>query len=255
MTHPDRRIARPGDRDAEPTSPTNEVPSVLRSHPVKPTTIAVAVLLALTACDTGDGTTLKAPSTPTTLAPIDTSPLESVAIEPADTPAPQLPAPDPVDAPAVAPTGSFQLFAPWADGGPIDSRYSCDGSNVSPSFSWADVPDGTAELAVAFVDETNLSNGQPFIHWIMAGIDASQNTTSIGEGQVPVGATQALNFFGDIAFAGPCPNPGETNTYRLTLFALNQQLEVADGTPATELLDLINTVAVGTTSVTGTHTR
>lgn len=216
---------------------------------------AAVALLALAACDTGDGTTLKEPSVPTTIAPIDTTPLASVAIDPAVTAAPQLPAPDPVDAPAVEPTGSFQLFAPWADGGPIDTRYSCDGSNVSPSFSWADVPEGTAELAVAFVDETNLSNGQPYIHWIMTGIDASTNTTSVAEGQVPIGATQALNFFGDIAYAGPCPNPGETNSYRLTVFALNQQLEAADGTPATELLDLINTVSLDSSSVTGTHTR
>jgi Raf kinase inhibitor-like YbhB/YbcL family protein len=222
---------------------------------VKKTMIACVALLALAACDTGDGTTLKDPAVPTTVAPIDTTPLASVAVDPAVTAAPQLPAPDPVDAPAVESTGSFRLFAPWADGGPIDTRYSCDGSNVSPSFSWADVPEGTAELAVAFVDETNLSNGQPFIHWIMTGIDASENTTSVAEGQVPIGAAQALNFFGDIAFAGPCPNPGETNTYRLTVFALNQQLEVADGTPATELLDLINTVSLDSTSVTGTHTR
>lgn len=234
---------------------TLRAPHVLRSRLVKKPIIAAIVVLTLAACDTGDGTTLKGPSVPTTLAPIDTTPLASVAIEPVETPAPQLPAPAPVDAPAALPTGTFQLFAPWAEGGPIDARYSCDGSNISPSFSWADVPEGTNELAVSFVDETNLSNGQPFIHWIMAGIDASPQTTSIGEGQVPVGAIQALNFFGDVAFAGPCPNPGSTNTFRLTLFALNQQLEVADGTPATELLDLLNTVALDTTSVGGTLTR
>lgn len=231
------------------------VSHVLRSCAVKKTIIIAVALVAVTACDTGDGTTLKPPTTPTTLAPIDTTPLVSVAIEPLEPIDPILPASDQVPAPAAVPTGVFQLFAPWAESGPIDSRYSCDGSNVSPSFSWADVPEGTAELAVAFVDETNLSNEQPFIHWVMAGIDPNADRTSIAEGQVPTGAAQALNFFGDIAFAGPCPNPGETNTFRLTLFALNQQLEVADGTPATELLDLINTVSLATTSVTGTHTR
>lgn len=231
------------------------LPHVLRSRAVKKTILIAVALFAATACDTGDGTTLKQPTAPTTLAPIDTTPLASVAIEPLEPVDPIVPASDQVPAPAAIPTGEFQLFAPWAESGPIDSRYSCDGSNVSPSFSWADVPEGTAELAVAFVDETNLSNEQPFIHWVMAGIDPNADRTSIAEGQVPPGAAQALNFFGDIAFAGPCPNPGETNTFRLTLFALNQQLEVADGTPATELLDLINTVSLATTSVTGTHTR
>lgn len=231
------------------------VSHVLRSRAVKKTIITAVALLALTACDTGDGTTLKQPTSPTTLAPIDTTPLASVAIEPIEPAEPIVAGSDQIPAPAALPSGVFQLFAPWAEAGPIDSRYSCDGSNVSPSFSWADVPEGTAELAVAFVDETNLSNEQPFIHWVMTGIDPSTERTSVAEGQVPDGAAQALNFFGDIAFAGPCPNPGETNNFRLTLFALNQQLEVADGTPATELLNLINTVSLATTSVTGTHTR
>ncbi len=221
---------------------------------MKTSIIAAVALLSLAACDAGDGTTLKSPSTPTTLAPIDTTPLASVALATAETFAPELPAPAPADASAALPSGEFQLFAPWTQGGPIDARYSCDGSNISPSFSWADVPEGTSELAVAFVDESNLSNGQPFIHWVMSGIDPSQ-ITSIGEGEVPLGAIQALNFFGDVAFAGPCPNPGSTNTYRLTLFALNQQLEVADGTPATELLNLLNTVVIDTSSVGGTLTR
>lgn len=226
---------------------------VSRLLPVVMASLLAAVVLP--ACDTGDGTTLKEPTAPTTLPPIDTTPLESVAVETST-----LPAESPFVSDALIPAESsaaspMQLYAPWADGGTIDPRYGCVGSNVSPDLSWADVPDGTAELAIALVDESNLSNGRPFVHWVMSGITASPESTSLAEGEVPAGAIQALNFFGDVGYAGPCPNPGDTNTYRLTLYALGQQLELADGTPATELLDLVETISLSSTSVSGISTR
>ena len=88
-----------------------------------------------------------------------------------------------------------------------------------------------------------------------AEVAVDADVTTLVETELPVGATEALNFFGDIAYAGPCPAPGETNTYRLTVHALNQQLELADGTPAREMLDAIESVSLGATSVTGTRTR
>jgi phosphatidylethanolamine-binding protein (PEBP) family uncharacterized protein len=41
----------------------------------------------------------------------------------------------------------------------------------------------------------------------------------------------------------------------LTVFALDQQIELADGTPAAELLDVIGTVAIDSASSTGTSSR
>lgn len=214
-------------------------------------------MLAAAACDTGDGTTLQEPTAPTTLPLPDTTPLSSVPITtaPAGT-ADALPtSEDPATLPGDADPGAeFQLFAPWADGGPIDERYGCDGSNVSPALSWRGVPAGTVELAVSLVDETNLSNGQPFVHWVMSGIPAD-GPAALGEGEVPPGAIQALNFFGDVAYAGPCPNPGDTNTYRLTLYALPQQLELADGTPAAEFLDELTFLSLQSTSLSGSRSR
>ena len=76
------------------------------------------------------------------------------------------------------------------------------------------------------------------------------------EGDVPPGAVQALNFFGDVGYGGPCPPPGdEPHLYRLTAYALNQQIELADGDGATEFLDIIATVAVASMDVTGFYQR
>jgi Raf kinase inhibitor-like YbhB/YbcL family protein len=240
---------------------------VTAASSTRPTRRLIALLCAaaglLAACDTGDGTTLQDPVTSTTLPPVDTTPLETVPLDdPTLDGEPELdtvaPLPSVADGesgetlPEGAP-GGFRVFTPWADGGPIDLRYTCDGANASPSISWSEIPNGAAEIAVSLVDESNLSNGRPFIHWVMAGIDPS--VESLGEAEVPVGAVRGLNFFGDVGYTGPCPDPGTTHTFTLTVFALNQQLELADGTPAAEMLDVIGTVAAGTASSTGLSTR
>lgn len=216
-----------------------------------------AAALAIVACDTGDGTRLQTPAVPTTLPPPDTTPLASVAIDDVAPSLGDLPvvAPQTIESALVpeAQSPGFAVFAPWAEAGPIDARYTCDGSNASPPLSWSEVPEGTSELAVSLVDESDLSSGRPFVHWVIGGLDPGLGR--LDEATVPLGALQALNFFGDVAYTGPCPNPGETHTYRVTLYALGQQLEASDGTPAIELLDLIDVIAIGSTSTLGTATR
>lgn len=203
------------------------------------------------ACDTGDGKTLRPPNEtvppPTTVVP--TTVVLGGAL---DRPAPTGQAVASDDVPAL-PATEFRLAAPWIDGAAIDPRYTCDGVDVAPALSWASPPAGTAELAVAMVDES-ISNGPPFVHWVIAGIDPT--ASFLVEGEVPVGAVQALNFFGDIGWNGPCPPVGDApHVYRFTVYALNQQAELADGTPATDLLGFVESVAVASADVTGTYRR
>jgi Raf kinase inhibitor-like YbhB/YbcL family protein len=217
------------------------------------TTICIAALttLALIGCDTGDGKELK---------PYD----------PADYPS-QTVAPTTIDefgsdldaGAAVDPTAGFgpedaaepfNLALPWLDGGDIDPRYTCDGANVSPALSWGAVPDGTVEIAIALVDDSAVNEGQPFVHWVIGGLDPAE--IALVEGDVPLGSLQALNFFGDVGYGGPCPPPGDdAHLYRITAYALNQQLELADGDPATEFLDVIATLTVASADVTGFYQR
>lgn len=218
--------------------------------------LLVAVALALAACDTGDGTTLAVPSSPTTLPPPDTTPLPSSPINTATDAPPALDT-GPIDTGSIdselSPLVDFEVFAPWNDGGPIASRYGCDGLDIAPPLTWVSVPQGTSELAVSFVNESNLSNGRPFVHWIIAGLEVADG--GLEEGEVPLGAFQALNFFGEVGYTGPCPLPGNTATFRLSVHALGQQLELTDGTPATELLDTIDAITIARADTTGTSTR
>lgn len=222
----------------------------------------MAAFSILAACDIGDGTTLRDPVAPTTLPPPDTTPLETVPLDDTlpfdDAVLDGVPGVESIPAPIVTDENDstdtdLRVFTPWADGGPIDVIHTCDGANISPALSWAGIPEGTQEMAVSLVDESNLSNGRPFVHWVMSGIDP--DVDRLGEGEVPPGAVRGLNFFGEVGYTGPCPDPGTTSTFTLTVFALNQQLELADGTPAAELLDVIATVALDSTRSTGTVTR
>jgi Raf kinase inhibitor-like YbhB/YbcL family protein len=214
--------------------------------------IAATAALLLVACDTGDGKQLQPydpadfPSqtvAPTVEEQFDVDPSAGFPLDPSDDAASQ--------------DGTFEPFdlaAPWVDGGDIDPRYTCDGLDVAPAISWGAVPAGTAEIAVALVDDSAVSDGRPFVHWVIGGLDPAE--IAVVEGDVPPGALQALNFFGDVGYGGPCPPPGDDpHLYRLTAYALNQQLELADGDPATEFLDIIATLTIASTDVTGFYQR
>lgn len=216
----------------------------------------IASLATLGACDTGDGTTLRDPTAPTTLPP-DTTLLPAESIDDSgvasDPVFESVPASTLVGSAAAESTTPFELTMPWATEGAIDLRYTCDGIDATPALSWTGVPDGAVELAVSMVNDSDVSNGRPFIHWVMAGIDPSH--TGLAEDEVPPGAVQGINFLGDVGYTGPCPEPGTTNTYTFTVHALAQQTEVADDTPAAQMLDLIDTVAIGSATSSATAAR
>lgn len=220
--------------------------------------LVALVIVTATACDTEDGKTLMpydpaaypaATTTSTVVGTVDTAVSEQFAeLGGADTGVGS-------DAPvAVGTQESFAITAPWVDGAAIDGRYACDGLDVSPSLSWGGVPDGTVEIAIVMVDDSSIDNGQPFVHWVIAGLDP--NEIALAEGDVPDGAVQALNFFGDVGYGGPCPAPGDdAHVYRFTAYALNSSLRVADGTPASEFLAAIAPVTIRSTDLTGTFQR
>jgi Raf kinase inhibitor-like YbhB/YbcL family protein len=226
---------------------------------------AVLGLLALTGCDTGDGKTLQdfdpadypdpTPSTQIEGTEGGSSVVIGTGFEGA------------VDegflsttvagAPATATPGSIELFtltAPWVQGGPIDPDQTCDGLDVAPALSWGGVPSGTAEIVIALVDDSAVSNGEPFVHWVIGGLNPDE--IAVAEGDLPEGAVQALNFFGDVGYGGPCPPPGdEAHVYRLTAYALNSPSQVADGTRATEFLTAIAPLTLRSTDLSGTYQR
>lgn len=148
------------------------------------------------------------------------------------------------------PSSELRISSTAFEGGAaVPERYTCNGEGVSPPLSWSGVPDGADELAL-IVDDPDAPGGT-FTHWIMWGIDAS--SIGVTEGEVPAGAIQGKNDFGDTAYGGPCP-PSGTHRYRFEILALSGTPGLAEGASANDLRRASDGKVVGRAVLTGTYT-
>lgn len=185
-----------------------------------------AVLVAATAaCSSQDGRTLRDPS-PGQNATVG---LESTTLPP--------------DQPMMT------LSGPWAEGQPIDVRYTCDGLNVSPSLSWTGAPEGTASFAVVLTD----LDATEYAHWVVANIAPA--TTSLPEDFSDPLVVVAANSAGSAGYSGPCPPEGTTHSYDITVYALSQMLEAQTGDPAPGLIAAIESAAIEAATTGFTFSR
>jgi Raf kinase inhibitor-like YbhB/YbcL family protein len=139
------------------------------------------------------------------------------------------------------------LTAPWPDGGPIDVAYTCKGTNQAPMVGWSNIPTGTVELAIAFVD----LDANDFIHWLVAGIPA--DATGLDPATLPTQAVQATNDHGTVGYYGPCPPAGSgTHHYQLTLYTFSQPAGIVAGMSGKQALQLLQTNKDASASIVGT---
>lgn len=201
------------------------------------TILALAVLVG---CSHDDGRTMKSPSdeqiasTQTTAPSVDTTLVPGLPDESGDATADE----------AVEEVQTMSLFAPWAEGATVGEPYKCGKADASPALQWSGVPEGVTSLAIVLTDD----DAPDYVHWVVANI--APTVTGIAAGGMPGGAVQATNSAGTVGYTGPCPPDGETHEYSLTLYALDQMLEFADGDPGTAMQEAIYASAIEATSVT-----
>jgi hypothetical protein len=106
----------------------------------------------------------------------------------------------------------------FSEGDIVPLQFTCDGENISPPLRWSRVPEDATELSISLKDPD--APGGTFTHWLVTGIDAS--SSDIGQGTVPEAATEEVNSFGERAYRGPCPPPGDDpHRYVFTVEALD----------------------------------
>lgn len=206
---------------------------------------AAAVLLAVAAgCDTGDGRSLR-PPTSEERAGVPTTTTSTTA-------APSLPADVGIGAGSsttAASVAPFALTVPWGAGGTVDVAATCDGGNLSPLLSWSAPPAGTVELALLVTDD----DAAGYVHWAVSGIAPTAGEKA--QGAPFSGAFEGVNDAGTVGWSGPCPPPGPPHTYRFMLYALTQQAELPEGFTGADLRAIAVPAAAGLAEATGTYTR
>lgn len=119
-------------------------------------------------------------------------------------------------------------------------RFSRAGSNVSPPLVWQNVPVDAVEVVLVVTDVS--ANG--FVHWVLAGLDPT--STQVFEGDVPPGAIQTANDFGETGWGGPAPPIGDTpHSYLFRLFALGEFSGLQGGEVGSTVLATIEAESIG----------
>lgn len=108
----------------------------------------------------------------------------------------------------------------FQDNDHIPEEYSYDGRNINPPLTFSEIPEDTKSL-VLIVDDPDAPGGT-FTHWIL--YDMSPATLQVLEAELPIGAKQATNDYGNAGYGGPRP-PSGTHRYYFKLFALDSTLD------------------------------
>jgi len=134
-------------------------------------------------------------------------------------------APDPYD--LLPKVGSFTVTSPDDAGGDrLDEPFVLAGGNTSPALAWSGQPDGTRGFAVTLFDP-DAPTPSGFWHWAVAGLDATVTALPRGAGAaggagLPAGAFMLRNDYGDAAYAGAAPPPGDQeHRYYLVVHAID----------------------------------
>lgn len=105
----------------------------------------------------------------------------------------------------------------------IPRQHTCLGANISPPFTFEDIPEGTKSL-VLIVEDID-ATPQSWTHWLVFNIPPT--TKSVEEDSIPDGGTEGLANNHSFGYEGPCPKYFEgTHRYRFSLSALDKQLDL-----------------------------
>ncbi len=154
---------------------------------------------------------------------------------------------------------TIELSSPaFADGQPIDLRYSDYGPGVSPPLHWKKIPQGTRSLVMLMEDPDALAP-LPFVHWLAVNVPAGINGAPEGVRTAfapyrdqPV--RQGSNSKSTTGYFGPRPPAGDPpHRYHFQLFALDTELALPDGFNRAAVLKAMSGHVLAKGVLTGTY--
>jgi Raf kinase inhibitor-like YbhB/YbcL family protein len=132
---------------------------------------------------------------------------------------------------AVQAAGALRLSSPTLhEGGLVSKEHvlngsGCGGQNISPALRWTAAPAATKSFGVTVFD-VDAPGGRGFWHWVVFNLGPTSRELPAGAGaasgqNLPGGASQTRNDYGSPGYGGPCPPPGSTHRYVITVYALD----------------------------------
>ena len=116
--------------------------------------------------------------------------------------------------------------AAFSQQGPIPTKYTCDGADVSPPLAWTGLPPGTKSLVLVVDDPDAPDPAAPetaWVHWVLYNLPPTANGLPEGASVLPAGTQQGLNDWRRTGYGGPCPPIGR-HRYFHKLYALDTVL-------------------------------
>ena len=120
--------------------------------------------------------------------------------------------------------------------GEFPKRYTCEGENLSPEFSWDGVREET-KFFVLIIHDPDAPRRNGFTHWLLYDIPAAIHRVRENvpkHEKLADAALQGRNDSGEIGYIGPCP-PSGRHRYFTRLYALREKLGLPAGATATEV--------------------
>ena len=137
----------------------------------------------------------------------------------------------------------------------IPSKYTCDGSDISPELEWSDVPEGAQSFTI-IADDPDAPVGT-WIHWVLYNVPGETRTLPEAippDASLPDRSMQGKNSWGRPGYGGPCP-PGGTHRYFFRLYALDTVLELKSGVSENDLLKAMKGHILAEAELMGLYSR
>jgi Raf kinase inhibitor-like YbhB/YbcL family protein len=154
-------------------------------------------------------------------------------------------------------SNSFKITSSaFTQGGQIPQKYTADGEDISPPFTWTGAPSNTESFTITCEDPdaSGLDDGA-FFHWIIFNIPG--NVTRLAEG-IPNqkildnGAKQGINDMDTIGYSGPSP-PSGTHRYVFKIYALDVLLNLESGATKQQVNEAIQGHVLVKAKITGKY--
>lgn len=154
-------------------------------------------------------------------------------------------------------SGSFHITSSaFLQGGQIPQKYTADGEDISPPFSWTGAPQNTKSFTITCEDpDASGSDSGAFFHWIIFNIPGDVNQLYGGitnQRTLDDGAKQGKNDMGTIGYSGPSP-PSGTHRYTFKIYALDKMLDLEPGATKKQVNNAMQGYILGQTQITGKY--